>query len=146
MMGRYYGGSGSMMGGGYGWMLASAGYRWMFGGVGAPAWMRGAQLAATMMGTSTDMGQVMGRLWANAPGPRVSSVQAAALGRQVPVGNTISMSAITITFTSSTVRFAAVANWQHFLRQPQSFLRHLLDQLPTCDRSSNVRGARTWEC
>lgn len=110
MMGPYYGGSGSMMGSGYGWMLGSAGYQWMFGGTAAPGWMRGGQLPAIMMGTSTDMGRVMGRLWANAPGPRVSSIEAAALGRQVPVGAAISRSANTIAFTTSTVSFAAVAS------------------------------------
>jgi hypothetical protein len=40
----------------------------MFGSAGAPAWMRGAQLPAAMMGTSTDMAKIMGRLWASAPG------------------------------------------------------------------------------
>jgi rusticyanin len=110
MMSRYYGGAGSMMGGGYGWMMGSAGYRWMFGGAGAPAWMRGAHLPATMMGTRTDMGQVMGRLWAGAPGPRVSAGRAAALGGQGPAGAVVSRPANTITFTTSTVSFAAVAS------------------------------------
>lgn len=63
MMGRYFGGA-SMMGGtgGYRWMMGAAGYRWMFGGTSAPAWMRGARLPGSMMGTSADPGQVMGRL------------------------------------------------------------------------------------
>jgi rusticyanin len=111
MMGRYFGG-GSMMGGsgGYGWMMGAAGYRWMFGGANAPAWMRGAQLPAAMMGTGTDPGQVMGRLWASAPGPRVSPAQAAALGSQVPAGARVDRAARTITFTTSSVRLAAVAS------------------------------------
>ncbi len=110
MMNRYYGGTGSMMSGSYGWMMGTSGYRWMFGGTTAPAWMRGALVPAIMMGTSTDMGQVMGQLWANAPGPRVSTSQAAALGGQVPAGATVSKSANTITFTTSTVSLAAVAS------------------------------------
>jgi len=83
MMGRYVSGTGgSMMGGSGsdGWMMGQAGYEWMFGGTSAPGWMRGAALPASMMGNSTDMGQVMGRLWASAPGPRVSAAQAATLG------------------------------------------------------------------
>jgi rusticyanin len=82
----------------------------MFGGTMAPGWMRGARLPATMMGTSTDMGQVMGRLWVGAPGPRVSPGRAAALGGQVPAGATVGKSANTVTFTTSTVSFAVVAS------------------------------------
>jgi rusticyanin len=113
MMNRYYGGGpGSMMGGsgGYGWMTGTAGYRWMFGGTGPPAWMRGAQLPATMMGTNPDMGQIMGRLWADAPGPRVSSSAAIRLAGQVRGGATISTSANTVTFTSRNVSLTAVAS------------------------------------
>lgn len=113
MMSRYYGGSaGSMMGGSgsYGWMMGGSGYRWMMGGLTAPAWMRGAHLPAAMMGTTTDMGQVMGRLWASAPGPRVSSEQAARDGSQLPVGATISRATNTITFTARAVSLAAEAS------------------------------------
>jgi rusticyanin len=111
MMGRYFGGT-SMMGGsgGYGWMMGAAGYRWMFGGTSAPAWMRGEQLPAAMMGTGTDPGQVMGKLWADAPGPRVSPGQAAALGSQIPAGARIGRAARTITFTTGSVHLAAVAS------------------------------------
>jgi rusticyanin len=111
MMSRYYGGSPmSMMGGGYGWMMGAAGYRWMFGSAAAPAWMRGAHLPPMMMGTGTDMGHMMGRLWANAPGPRVSPEQAARDGSQVPGGASISRRANTVTFTSSTVSLTAEAS------------------------------------
>jgi len=114
MMGRYLGGTGggSMMGGagGYGWMMGEAGYQWMFGGTAAPAWMRGAALPAAMMGTGTDMGQVMGQLWAGAPGPRVSAAQAAALGSQVPAGASVDRAAGTITFTTTTVRLTILAS------------------------------------
>jgi hypothetical protein len=111
MMGRYFGGSPMMGGtGGYRWMMGAAGYRWMFGGASAPAWMRGEQLPAAMMGTGADPGQVMGRLWASAPGPRVSPSQAAALGSQVPADAHIDRAARTITFTTSSVHLTAVAS------------------------------------
>ena len=123
MMGSYYGSSSSgsgMMGnsssyGSYGWMMSQAGYRWMTGGgTASPGWMTGAMPAAMMggqmMGTGTDPGQIMGRLWANSPGPRVSAAQAAALGRQVPAGAQVSPASNTITFTAATVRLAIVAS------------------------------------
>jgi rusticyanin len=117
MMGRYLNGTdgGSMMGGtaiSYGWMMGQAGYQWMFGGTTAPGWMRGGQLPAAMMGTGTDMGQIMGRLWASAPGPRVSAAQAAAAGSQVPAGASIDRAAGTITFTTPTVRLTMLASPQ----------------------------------
>ena len=113
MMGRYYGGSaGPMMGGtsGYGWMMGPAGYQWMFGGASAPAWMRGARWPFSMMGTSAAMGQFMGRLWAAAPGPRVSPQQAASSGDQVPAGAAVSRTAGTVTFTTRTIRLVALAS------------------------------------
>jgi rusticyanin len=113
MMSRYLGGSPrSMMGGsgGYGWMMGSTGYRWMFGGTGAAAWKRGARLPTAMMGTSTDMGQVMGQLWAGAPGQRVSSGDAIRAANQVPAGATISTAANTVTFTGRNVTLTAVAS------------------------------------
>jgi rusticyanin len=111
MMGRYFGTT-SMMGGtgGYRWMMGAAGYRWMFGGTSAPAWMRGERLPAATMGTGADPGQAMGRLWANAPGPRVSPGQAASLGTWTPAGARINRAARTITFTASSVRLAVVAS------------------------------------
>jgi Sulfocyanin (SoxE) domain len=113
MMGRYYGGSGGPMMGGtsrYGWMMGQAGYQWMFGGTSAPAWMRGAEWPFSMMGTSADMGQFMGRLWAAAPGPRVSPQQAASSGDQVPAGAAVSRAAGTVTFTARTIRLVALAS------------------------------------
>ena len=109
MMSRHDGSS-TMMGGNYGWMMGGNGYRWMMGGLTAPAWMRGAHLPTTMMGTTGDMGQIMGRLWATAPGPRVTPQQAARFGSQAPVGATIDRIANTITFTSNTVGFTAEAS------------------------------------
>jgi rusticyanin len=110
MMGRLYGG-GSMMGGGsYGWMMGATGYQWMMGGAGAPAWMRGQALPGFMMGTSSDPGQVMGSLFANAPGPRVSAAQAARLGSQAPAGATLDRAANRITFTGTGVRLTVLAS------------------------------------
>jgi rusticyanin len=110
MMGRLYG-SGSMMGGGsYGWMMGAVGYQWMMGGTAAPAWMRGQALPGFMMGASTDPGQVMGALFANAPGPRVSAAQAARLGTQIPAGATLDRTANTIAFAGTSVRLTALAS------------------------------------
>jgi rusticyanin len=109
MMGRYLGGS--MMGGGpHEWMMGPAGYRWMTGVTGVPGWMRGGQLPAFMMGTGSDMGRFMGRLWANAPGPRVTPAQAARLGSQVPAGARVNRAARTLTFTHGRVHLAVVAS------------------------------------
>jgi rusticyanin len=110
MMKGLYGG-GTMMGGGsYGWMMGATGYQWMMGGAGAPAWMRGQALPGFMMGTSGDPGQVMGSLFANAPGPRVSTAQAAEAGSQVPAGATLDRAANTITFTGTSVRLTVLAS------------------------------------
>jgi len=116
VMGRYFGGS--MMGGGSrGWMMSPAGYRWMTGGTGVPGWMRGGHFPAFMMGsgmmgtgTSADPGKLMGRLWADAPGPRVTPAQAARAGDQIPPGARINQAARTITFTTGTVHLTAVAS------------------------------------
>jgi rusticyanin len=62
------------------------------------------------MGTSTDPGQLMGRLWANAPGPRVSPATAAGLGTQIPVGAHVNRATRTITFTTTSVRLTALAS------------------------------------
>ena len=110
MMGGLYGG-GTMMGGGsYGWMMGATGYQWMMGGAGAPAWMRGQALPGFMMGTSSDPGQVMGSLFANAPGPRVSAAQADQLGRQAPASATLDRAANRITFTGISVRLTVLAS------------------------------------
>ena len=121
MMTGYYGNGSSgsgMMGnsssGSYGWMMSEAGYRWMTGGAGSPGWMTGAlpgsMMGTGMMGGSTDPGKIMGRLFASAPGPRVSAAQAAALGSQVPAGAQVSKADNTITFTTTTVRLTILAS------------------------------------
>jgi rusticyanin len=116
MMGRYFGGS--MMGGGSsGWMMSPAGYRWMTGITGVPGWMRGGRFPAFMMGTgmmgtgtSADPGKFIGRLWADAPGPRVTPAQAARAGNQIPPGAHVNQAARTISFTTASVHLAAVAS------------------------------------
>jgi rusticyanin len=122
MMSRSYGSGGGMMGGSpYGWMMSQAGYKWMTGsGIGTPGWMMGGTppgalpgaMMSAMMGAvpGTGMGKVMGSLFADAPGPRVSAAQAAALGSQVPAGAQVSKTGNTVTFTTSTVRLAIVAS------------------------------------
>jgi rusticyanin len=110
MMKGLYGG-GTMMGGGsYGSMMGATGYQWMMGGAAAPAWMRGQAVPGFMMGTSSDPGQVMGSLFANAPGPRVGAARAAQLGRQVPAGATLDRAANTVTFTGASVRLTVLAS------------------------------------
>ena len=110
MMSGYYGGGGMMGGSSSGWMMSQAGYQWVTGGTGAPGWMRDGTLPAAMMGTGTDPGTVMGRLFAGAPGPRVSPAQATALGSQVPAGASIDRAARTITFTTMNVNLAVLAS------------------------------------
>ena len=108
MMGRY--GSGSMMGGSVDNMMSASGYRWMMGGTAAPGWMNGGELPGYMMGTNTDAGEVMGALFANAPGPRISSAQAAQLGNEMPTGATDNGGRNTITFSGQSVHFVALAS------------------------------------
>jgi len=109
MMGRLH--AGPMMGGtGYGGMMGMAGYRSMMGGTAAPAWMRGHVVPGHMMGTAHDPGQVMGALWANGPGPRVSPGQAARLGNLIPADATVDRAANRITFTGSSVRLVVLAS------------------------------------
>jgi rusticyanin len=62
------------------------------------------------MGTATDPSKVMGSLFADAPGPRVSSTQAAALGDQAPTHATIDRAADTITFPSRNVQLTVLAS------------------------------------
>jgi rusticyanin len=109
VMGRYASGGG-MMGGPGGWMMGPAGYQWMTGGAGAPGWMRGGTLPSAMMGGSEDPGTVMGRLFADAPGPRVSPAQARRLGSAAPAGAVIGRAARTITFTSKNVSLVVLAS------------------------------------
>jgi rusticyanin len=104
MMKRYDGGS--MMGGSTG----STSYSWMMGGANAPGWMSGGALPASMMGTNTNAGEVMGQLFANAPGPRVKLTEATRLGNQVPPGATVDRSNDQISFSSSVDDLVVLAN------------------------------------
>jgi rusticyanin len=109
MMGRYQGGS--MMGGvPGGWMMGPGGYRWMTGARGVPGWMRGGHFPGYMTGAGADPGKIMGRFWADSPGPRVSPAQGARLGRQLPAGAQVNRAAKTISFTTTNVHFAVLAS------------------------------------
>jgi rusticyanin len=114
MMARLYSASGpsGMMGStsSRGWMMSETGYRWMIGGLDAPAWMQGSALPGYMMGTSRDPGKIMGALFANAPGTRVNPVQVTRLGRQIPVGATVSSARHRITFSDTSVRLVVLAS------------------------------------
>jgi hypothetical protein len=116
MMGRLgsgsSGSSGSMMGGtsSRSWMMGGRGYRWITGGPDGPAWIRGSALPGYMMGSASDAGQVMGALFANAPGARVSPARAARLGNQVPAGAAASRARHRITFSGASVRLVVLAS------------------------------------
>jgi len=100
-----------MMGGGsHGWMMGQSGYAWMIGDANAPEWMRGQELPGFMMGGGSDPGKVMGRLFAEAPSPRVSPAEAARLGSEVPSGVTADRPANRLIFTSSDVHLVVLAS------------------------------------
>ena len=114
MMGSRYGSS--MMGGSaYRWMMGRAGYRWMMGGTSAPAWMRGSALpsfmmGSGMMGTGHDPGKIMGVLFADAPGARVTPAQATRLGSAVPAGASVDRSANRISVAGNSVHLVVLAS------------------------------------
>jgi rusticyanin len=107
MMGSY--GGGSMMGGPNGSTTADPSYAWMMGGTNAPGWMDGGTLPGAMMGTSSDAGAVMGRLFANAPGERMSPSVATQLGNSRPVDATVNATDDRVTFSGKTVTLTALA-------------------------------------
>jgi len=102
--------SGSMMGGPVGPMTGAPGYRWMMGGTGAPGWMRDGALPGYMMGASNDPGKVMGTLFADAPGPRVSAAAATRLGDEIPAGSTVSTARGRITFSGTSAHLVVLAS------------------------------------
>lgn len=108
MMGSY--GGGSMMGGPNGSTTADPSYAWMMGGTNAPGWMDGGTLPGAMMGTSSDAGAVMGRLFANAPGDRMSPSAATQLGNSRPADATVDASDDRINFSGKTVHLTALAS------------------------------------
>src|SRR5579863_3970262 len=91
-------------------MFGGAGYGWMMGGLTAPGWMRGGSLPAWMMGSNENPGRVMGRLFADAPGPRVNAGQATKLGNETPTGARVDRAHNRIIFNTSTVRLAVLAS------------------------------------
>ena len=110
MMSGYYGNGGMMGGSSYGWMMSQAGYQWMTGGTGTPGWMTGGTLPSMMTGTGTDPGKIMGSLWANAPGTRVSAARARALANQIPAGAAAGRAGNTLAFATTTVRLTMLAS------------------------------------
>jgi len=90
--------------------MSGSGYRWMTGGTDAPSWMRGRALPGYMMGSTGDAGKVMGALFADAPGARVSPALAARLGAQVPAGATASRARNRISFPGTSVRLVVLAS------------------------------------
>jgi rusticyanin len=74
--------------------------------------MLGGTLPTSMMGGSagTDPGTIMGTLFANAPGPRVSAADARRLSAQTPAGAGINRAARTITFTTTNVNLVVLAS------------------------------------
>jgi sulfocyanin SoxE-like protein len=108
MTGNY---GGTMMGGpSSGWMMSVAGFQWMTGAAGTPGWMRGGTLPGAMTGTDTDPGTVMGALFSDAPGPRVSPAIAQQLGGQIPAGASADRASGTITFTGRDVTLTVLAS------------------------------------
>ena len=71
--------------------------------------MRDGTLPASMMGKSTDAGKVMGRLFANAPGPRVSTTEALRLGNDVPAGASVDRTHNHITLSGRSVHLVVLA-------------------------------------
>jgi rusticyanin len=108
MMGQF--GSNSMMGGSNGSLTGATSYGSMMGGASAPGWMSGGTLPSYMMGTSTDPGKVMGKLFANAPGPRVNPAEATRLGHDAPVGATVDVAHNSVTFSGSSAHIVALAS------------------------------------
>jgi hypothetical protein len=76
-------------------------------GSGADADRREGVLQVPTAGPGT---AVMGRLWANAPGLRVSPAQASRLGSEIPARATTGRARNRITFTGSRVRIAVLAS------------------------------------
>ena len=108
MMGRL--GSSSMMGGSAGSTEGTPSYGWMMGGTNAPGWMNGGSLPSGMMGSSSDPGEVMGRLFADAPGTRVSSTEATRLSNVVPAGATLDTQTRHVTFSGHSANLIVLAS------------------------------------
>jgi rusticyanin len=104
-----FGGS-TMMGGSSNSMMSGSEYRWMMGGASAPGWMRGGTLPGFMMGTSTDEGEVMGKLFANAPGPRVSAARMGRISHEITASESLDAAHNRISFSGTTAYLVVVAS------------------------------------
>lgn len=114
------GGPGPMMGGpagsasggvgSYGWMMDRTGYAWMMGGARAPGWMRGEDLPGFVSGGADGPGSVMGRLFANAPGERMSPAEAKRLGSAPPEGATLDRAGNRVVFDTAAVHLVVLAS------------------------------------
>jgi uncharacterized cupredoxin-like copper-binding protein len=107
VMRGYFGG---MMGGGQRWVMGEAIYRWRTGVNGMPGWMWSPSLPGFMTGTGIDPGTMMGRLWADGPGPQISPARAVRLGDQIPAGAEVNRATRIITFATTSVRLDVVAS------------------------------------
>lgn len=108
MMATY--GAESMMGGSQGSPANNPSYAWMMGGTSAPGWMLGGALPESMMGSSSDTGMVMGKLFADAPGERVSPSQALRLGNMHPARSTVDRGDDSITFEGASAHLVVLAS------------------------------------
>jgi hypothetical protein len=99
-----------MMGGSGGSTDGTPSYGWMMGGTKAPGWMTGGSLPNEMMGSNTDPGEVMGRLFADAPGTRMSSIEATRLGNTIPTGAVVDARNKRITFSGDSANMVVLAN------------------------------------
>jgi hypothetical protein len=86
-------------------------YSWMMGGRRAPGWMAGGGLPTGMMGQNTGAGEAVGRLFADAPGTRLTARQAIRLGDQVPEGATVNRSDNRLAFRGAADHFVVLAGY-----------------------------------
>ncbi len=84
-------------------------YGYMMGGSGVPGWEQGGSLPGSMMGGSGSPGEIMGREYANAPGPRIASPAAMSAAQAVPAGAHIDRARHAVTFSSRQVHLTIVA-------------------------------------
>lgn len=101
------------------WMTSYSGYAAMMGRYGgAYGMMGGSGPNGAMMGgggpsgtaySGTDMGKIMGRVLAAAPGPRIAAAQAQAEAAAVPAGAHVDAATNTVAFTGPAVTLTAVA-------------------------------------
>jgi uncharacterized cupredoxin-like copper-binding protein len=72
--------------------------------------MQGGNMQGIAGGSGADIGKMLGQMYADAPGPRVSPAQAAWLGNEVPPAAVVNRTARTITFTTAAVRLTVLAS------------------------------------